>query len=124
MDKIIDDLETRATPLALPNKLHSSMMRSYNAQYDYSMLVCVLEAEAKLRQWSISWIVDGASIYDKTNGRIGSVEGKKVARYLESRAAESTGAEKDMYLQQARLIEDAAETLYRDREQIHVSSPL
>lgn len=120
---IVDELEKDIEPLNLP-KLHSDVYSAIQHAENSRMKIDEWESEMKLRNWSDAWIVDGAKVYDKTNGRIGSVEGKKAARYLEGRAARSTGAKRQMYLKQASLVESEAEKLYREREQIHVSPPI
>ena len=123
LTEIIHELETDITPPVLP-KLHSDIYSAIEYAENTRMRIDQLEDEAMLRTWSEAWIVEGPAIYDSSNGRIGSVEGMKAARYLESRAENASGAKRVMYLRQARLIERLADKLYDEREQIHISPPL
>ena len=88
------------------------------------MMIDNLENELKMRATVAQWIAYREKVYDETNGRITSVHGKKVARYLEALAQKKRGPYKELLLTEAKRIEDIADKIRHEKERIYISPPI
>ncbi len=116
------ELESRPPKLLLPEIPHD--LDIYAAERIAARVGAKIERwerELAARKNAAQFLRHGEAVYDMTNGRIGSVECVKAARYLEGAARSYRGRKRRSWLDQAQMLDEMAHKIYGKKEQLRIS---